>query len=204
MSADCLWDEGVTWFSRRTVAPTELPMTTGYVTSQVLRVANGTAEDGFVRACIGAATDACEKDTGRALAPQTWELILSRFPYGSRPIVIPRLPLITIDSVSYVDEDGVDQTLAGSPAEYVVIPSGEFQRAQITPLYDATWPATRYQPQAVTITFTCGYESNEYPETLLAGIGLLVGEMYKTRTLSADGQDRSQLQLSRFWRKVEG
>ena len=201
---DLPWDDGVEWFSRRTVAPTELPMTVQHVTSQVLRVANGTVEDAYVSACIAAATDACEKDTGRALMPQTWELILSRFPYGSQGIVIPRLPLLSIDSITYIDEDGTEQTMASSPADYIVIPSGEFRRARVTPLYGATWPATRAQKNAVTVTFQCGCEDNTVPETLLVGIGLMVGEMYKTRTLSADEQSPAMLQVSRFWRKVEG
>jgi uncharacterized phiE125 gp8 family phage protein len=201
--SDCRWDEGVRWFSRRAVAPTELPMTVSHVTTQVLRVANGSVEDPFIYGAIAAVSEKCERDTGRALKPQTWELILSRFPYGSRPIVIPRLPLISIDEVAYVDEAGVDQTLAGSPAEYVVIPSGEFRRARITPLYDQTWPTTRLQEQAVTITFTCGYEQ-DIPEPLLTGIGLAVGELYKMRTLSVDGLTASPLRLSDFWRKVDG
>lgn len=178
-------------------------MTVQHVTSQVLRVANGAVEDPFVSGAIAAATDACEKDTGRALKTQTWELVLSRFPYGSTYIVIPRLPLISIDSIEYVDPDGTTQTLAGSPAEYITVPSGEFRRARLTPLYGETWPPTRYQENAVTITFTCGYE-DEIPEPLLSGIGLMVGELYTRRSLSADGETASQLGLSRFWRKVEG
>lgn len=205
MSESCPWDEGLTWFKRCTVPPTELPMTVQHVTSQVLRVANGAVEDNFVRAAIGAATLKCLKDTGRALPPQTWELILSRFPYGRRPIVVPFLPLISVDSIAYVDEDGAEQFLSTSPAEFEVVPSGEFRRARVTPLFNEVWPATRCDlEQAVTVTFTCGHEANEYPEDLLIGIGLLVGELYKTRTLTVDGQTAAQIGLSNFWRKVEG
>jgi uncharacterized phiE125 gp8 family phage protein len=202
------WDTGVTWFSRRTVAPTELPMTVDYVTAQVLRVANGTADDVFVEACVTAAVDACEKDTGRALMPQTLELILSRFPYGSCPIVLPRLPLISVDSLYYTDENGDTIEMdVSSPASIEVIPSGEFRRARIAPIYDATWPDTRCQQQAVTVTFTCGYaDADSVPEILKTGIGVMVAELYKQRTLSVHAVHNtpSVLQLNRFWRKVEG
>jgi uncharacterized phiE125 gp8 family phage protein len=198
------WDEGIRWFSRRTVAPTELPMTVQFASAQVLRVANGSVEDPFIRGAIGAATLACEKRTGRALVPQTWELILNRFPLGSGPIVIPRVPLISIDTFTYVDADGATQTLLGSPADYQLSPSGEFKRAELTPNYGEVWPIARCQANAVTVTFTCGYESNEYPEDLITGIGLMVGELYKTRSLSVDGLTASHLQLSDYWRKVEG
>lgn len=191
------WDEGVRWFSRRTVAPTALPVSVAHVRDQVLRVANGTVEDAYIEGAVWAAVAACERDTGRALVPQTWELILSRFPIGTRPIILPRVPLIGVDSVSYVDEDGVTQTLAvGSPADFETIPSGEFVRGRIVPLYSEVWPTTRLQEQAVTVTFQCGYEHQAYPEELLSGIYLFVQSLYQRQA-----PDRM---LSRFWRKVEG
>lgn len=198
------WDEGLTWFSRMTVAPVGLPMTTHHVSDQVLRVANDGADARFIDGAIAAATLCCERDTGRALVPQTWELVMSRFPLGANPIVIPRLPLISVESVSYLDEDGAEQSLAGSPAEYITIPSGEFRRARLMPLAGEVWPVTQYgREDAVTITFTCGYEDNEYPEVLLTGIGLMVGELYKRRSITTDTTGMP-IPLSRFWRKVNG
>lgn len=196
MSDVCKWDEGVRWFSRRTVAPTTTPVTVAHVSDQVLRVANGGVEDRFVEGALIAAVDACEKDTGRALMPQTWELVLSRFPYGDRPIVLPRLPLISVDSISYVDSDGVTMQLAGSPAEYITVPSGEFVRARLTPNYGESWPTTRTQENAVTITYTAGYEDEAIPEILMSGIYLFVQSLYLREPPPAS--------LSRFWRKVEG
>lgn len=209
---DCPWDEGVRWFSRRTVEPSEPALDLDYVKNEVIRIANmGTEEDGFITACIAAAADACEKDTGRALMPQTWELVLDRFPYGNRPIVLPRLPLIMVESVTYIDSEGTEQSLATSPAEFVTVPSGEFVRGRITPLYGAVWPATRIQEGAVTVTFTCGYElagsplASTIPDTLKVGMGLMVAELYKQRSLSSEDEPQaSMLNLKRFWRKVEG
>lgn len=196
------WDEGLTWFSRRTVAPTDSPMTVQHVADQVLNTVDDGRSSQFLQGAITAAVEQFERDTNRALAPQTWQQVLSRFPIGDGPIVISRVPLISISSLEYVDEDGVTQSLAGSPAEYSLIPSGEFSPAKIAPLYGTTWPTTRLQADAVTVTFTCGYENGEYPESALTGIGLLVGELYKRRSLTSE-LTSMPLPLSRFWRKVE-
>lgn len=200
-----VWDEGVRGFSRRTVEPADLPLSVDYVKREVLRVAtDGPDEDGFIESCIRAATDACEKDTGRALVPQTWAVTLDRFPCGSEEIVLPRLPLIAVESIAYVDADGNDAELsASSPTEFITIPSGEFVRGRIAPLFGETWPTARLQPAAVTITFTCGYE-DEIPASLRVGMGLMIAELFKQRSLSTDESTPARLNLSRFWRKVEG
>lgn len=206
------WDDGVEWRSVRQApqgspAVWDLVMTVDYVASQVLRVANGTAEDDFIEACIRSATDLCEKETGLALPEQTWQQVMSRFPYGRRPIVLRRLPLIEVESISYVDEDGETQSLTASPAEYDVLPSGEFTRAQIVPVYDTTWPTTRCQPDAVTVTYRAGWaDVAQIHERLKTGIGLVVAELYKQRTLSVHAVHNtpSVLQRNVFWRKVEG
>jgi uncharacterized phiE125 gp8 family phage protein len=199
------WDEGVQWFSKRTVEPVTSPLTVGYVADQVLRVANGHAEDAYIQQLIDVAVDKFEKDTGKAACPQTWQMVLSRFPYGSRPIVIPRLPLIAIASIDYIDTDGITQTLTGSPAEFLTVASGEFVRGQAVPLYGTVWPTTRLQPNAVTVTFTCGYEE-DLPPMPKAGMCLLIGELYKQRSLSVQSISTSPafLALSHFWRRVEG
>lgn len=206
------WDEGVEWRSVRQApqgspAEWDLVMTVDYVTSQVLRVANGSADDAFVEAAIRSVTDLCEKETGLALPEQTWLQVMSRFPCGGRPIVLRRLPLIAVVSITYVDDDGAEQTMATSPADYAVLQSGEFTRAQITPLYDEDWPSTRCQPDAVTVTYRAGWpDVADIPERLKTGIGLVVAELYKQRTLSVHAVHNtpSVLQRNVFWRKVEG
>jgi uncharacterized phiE125 gp8 family phage protein len=196
------WDEGVSWFTRRTVAPTDLPMTVEHVSDQVLNLADGGRSQRFIEGAILAATEKFERATNRALVPQTWQQVMSRFPLGANPIVLARHPLISVVSLEYVDEDGVTQSLAVSPATFITIPSGEFTPAKLTPLYGEVWPVSRIQGDAVTVTFTCGYEDNLYPEVVLTGIGLLAGELYKRRSLTTEAAVMP-MPLSAFWRKVE-
>lgn len=201
MSPRVPWDQGIRWFTRRTVAPTTLVVDVAYVRDQVLRVASGNAEDAHIERLIKAATDACEQATHECLPEQTRQMILSGFP--SCQIVIPQPPLIAVTELAYVDEDGDAQTLAGSPAEYEVIPSGRVARALLTPLYGQTWPAARAQVDAVTITYTAGYSDvDDIPERYITGIFLMVAEMYKQRSLSVQNTIQNVpavLQLERFW-----
>lgn len=196
------WDWGVRWFTRRTVDPTDLPIDVAYVRDHHLRVASGTAEDALIERLIRAATDACEDATHEALMPQTWALTLSGFPCGE--IVLPRPPLMNVTSFAYVDEDGDPQTLAGSPAEYEVVPSGRFAKAKLTPVFDGVWPSTRVQADAVTVTYQAGYASADViPERYIQGICLMVGELYKQRSLSVQNTIQNVpavLGLERFWR----
>lgn len=194
-------------FSRRTVPATELPLTVPYVRDQVLRAANGSVEDGHIENLIAAAVAAYERETGKAALAQTWELVLDRFPCGSERIVIPRAPLLAVDSVTYVDTDGTTQNLATSPAEFQTIPSGEYVRGAIAPLYDATWPSTRVQPAAVTVTYRCGHETvDTFPQMALIGMCQMIAELYKQRSLSVQDVSTapSLMGLRDLWRRMEG
>ena len=84
--------------------------------------------------------------------------------------------------------------------------SGRYARAVLTPLSGAIWPTTASRPDAVTITYQAGYsDPNEGEYQLIkAGIGLMVGELYKQRSLSVQEPNNTaaNLQLTRFWRPV--
>lgn len=202
------WDYGVTHAKRRTVDPIELPVSVAYVRDQVLRVSNGSAEDEFIQNAIRAAVDVYEDETLKALMAQTWEVRLDGFP-SSGWIELPRTteaPLIAVDAFGYYDSDGDAQALVGSPADYVVIPSGKYTPAQLRPLAGASFPSTYGRLDAVTVTYRCGYESaDRVPMKIVSGIGLLAGELYKQRSLSQLGTASvvaTPLQTSRFWKRA--
>lgn len=128
---------------------------------------------------IAAARERLEEDAGRSLITQTWELKLDRFPSSDlTAIVLPRPPLISVSSITYVDEDGDTQTW--SSAEYDVDANSEPGR--ITPAYNYTWPSTRDQANAVTITFVAGYgAASAVPKKILAAIKFLAAHWYEHR-----------------------
>lgn len=196
------WDYGITWRSRRTVDATDLPLEVAYVRDQVLRVTNGSVEDTHIERLIMAAVDLYEDETQKAAMPQTWEWIGSGFPCSGR-IELPRPPFIEIVSVSFYDSDDAVDTLLGSPAEYAVTPSGRYVPACLTPVVDGTFPSTTTREDAVTITYRAGHE-NGMLEGELTGLALVVGELYKQRTLSQIGTSivSAPIQTARFWKKV--
>jgi uncharacterized phiE125 gp8 family phage protein len=194
------WDAGLeTRWTLVSEDRDKLPIDAYYIKTQVLRVANGTAEDDHIDALIWAAVRDCEAYIrmgfpGRAIAPQTWDFSLSGFPSCGR-IVLPIAPVIDVISVQYYDENGESQELAVSPAGFALVPSGAWTAGEIRPLPGEVFPATEARPDAVTIRFTAGYEDSDAPalKALRVGIGLHVAETYANRTGSPS------FALERFW-----
>jgi uncharacterized phiE125 gp8 family phage protein len=110
-----------------------------------------TTDDPLLAILIPSARNAAETITRRALLPQTWDLVLDRFPQWE--LIVPKPTLQSITSISYVDTLGVTQTLAAS--EYLVDVKSEPGR--ITPAFGKVWPSTRWQTGAVTVRFVAGY-----------------------------------------------
>lgn len=104
---------------------------------------------------IPAARERGEQATRRQFITATYDLKID----GGFPgeIVLPLPPLQTVISVTYVDDDGVVQTLASN--QYTVdAPRGpRAARGRIVPAYNVSWPSTRYQINAVTVRFATGY-----------------------------------------------
>lgn len=165
-------------------------------------------DDMLISGLIVAARQYAETITRRALVTQSWRLALDRFPspgmnigsanwygpqWGISPgpltmlqqdgktgyeIVLPFPPLVSVDSVKYIDQNGEQQILAAT--EYKV--DGITEPARLVPAYGKSWPGTRNEINAVLIDFTCGYGS---PADVPAGIKrwmlLRIGALYENR-----------------------
>lgn len=187
----------------RTVAPSAEPLTLEQVKAHLkVEIAD---DDALIGALLTAARqhlDGADGWLGRALMPQTWKLTLDDFPRGRAGgrtgwIKLPLPPLIAVDSVTYVDADGVGQTLAESG--YQLIAGGDWPSC-LAPAWNSEWPATRGQPSAVSVTFQCGYAgataspvdaATDVPETVRAAMKLLIGHWYQNReatSLSGTGE----------------
>lgn len=66
-------------------------------------------------------------------------------------ICVPCVPLISVTSITYIDVDGVTQTLSSSLYS-ITDPA----KGVITLNYGESWPTTRWQPNAVTVRFVAG------------------------------------------------
>jgi uncharacterized phiE125 gp8 family phage protein len=160
-------------------APAEEPLNATEVKSR-LSIGSEVSDD-VIEAFITAARQTLDGRDGRlqrCLMQQSWKLTIdSRFP--CEPIKIPLPPLISIDSVRYVDPNGAWQTVAEENYRTV-----EGYRAEVVPVHGVSWPSTRCQLGAVEIEFTAGYGTDpaDVPEPIRQAITLMVSNL---RSLSA-------------------
>lgn len=145
---------------------------------------DGTDDDAlFTGVIIPAARESAEHRTGRALVTQKWELSLEAFPAGA--FDLPKPPLQSVESIKYRDTAGNLQTLG--PAAYTVHTSS--LAGKVAPAYGTSWPATRGQLDAVTVSFTAGYgDRSTVPAGLKSWILLAIGTLYENREAFASGQ----------------
>lgn len=168
-------------------APTVLPVGLNEMKDHLRIEPTDTDEDALIMGLIHAGVthiDGQKGILGRALCTQTWDYKLDAFPAEIR---IPLPPLQSVDSISYVDENGATQTL--STSVYQVVNNGT-RPSTIVEAYNQSWPTTRCIPQAVTVRFTAGYLDNNSPADTRNGVPqpvkhalmLLGGHWYENRT----------------------
>lgn len=112
----------------------------------------------------------------RSLGRQTLEVRIDHeFPCDR--LALPFRPLISVESVIYVDEDGQAQTLADSG--YRVI---EGETCAIDLAYNTAWPATRWQSEAIAVRYVAGCATpRDVPRAIVQAFLLLVGHYYRNR-----------------------
>jgi uncharacterized phiE125 gp8 family phage protein len=109
----------------------------------------------------------------RALLTQTWEMLLDDLPRSG--MLVPLPPLQTITSLTYLDLDGVAQTLASN--QYRLVLRG-LEPAWLEPAFGATWPGVRTGLGAATLKFVCGWSTpDQVPEPLKTWIIARAGAM---------------------------
>lgn len=161
-----------------TTSPTFEPLTAAEA-REFCRV-DDDSQDSTLDMCIKAARERIENDTSRALVTQTLRVTMDAFPcaadrtYASEnlnieAIQVPRPPLVSVTSITYVDTDGATQTLSAS--RYTVDTYSEPGR--IVPAYGYSWPSTRDIPNAVTIVYVAGYTTTNIPARAKLLCGML-------------------------------
>lgn len=156
-----------------------------------------TDDDSLILSQISAARDGIETATGanvprnRVMLATTFDLTLNCFPWWNPLtgdpyyyIALPRVPLIAVTSITYVDTNGVTQTWDAS------LYTADLAKGRIYLAYNQSWPSTRYQPNAVTVRFVAGMAA---PFTAVAasdvltvhGRALTIGD--RTRVMNSGG-----------------
>ena len=134
------------------------------------------ADDTPIGEMISVARQYVEDMTDRQCMTATRSLILDDFWTGA--LEIPRAPLKTVTSITYLDTNGSVQTLAAT----VYTVDIDSVPGRIYLAYEQSWPAVQGISKSVTITYTCGEATAAaVPAGLKQTIHLLVGHLYENR-----------------------
>lgn len=173
-------------------APTTLPIPvsgTGSAKSHS-RILGRDALDADITEYIKVAADYIEGETNLTLCPTQYRMTLDRFPtyYGTQlypydfvnsMFRLPRFPVISVDSIVYMDVQGNTQTLNNSVYQL----ANSKSPARISPVQGQLWPFTNpFELQAVAVTFTAGYASQSLiPPIARQAVRFLFAHFYENR-----------------------
>jgi uncharacterized phiE125 gp8 family phage protein len=160
------------WSLKQTAAPSGSVVSVDEVKAQS-RVELD-AEDLLIERLIAAATQQIDGPygIGVCMQTQTWELARDCFPLFFK---LPLYPVQSVDSITYIDQAGAEQTLDSS----VYRVDTHSNPARITLEWNQTWPTARLISNSVKVTFTAGY--NNVPADLKHALILLVAHWYENR-----------------------
>ena len=137
-------------------------------------------DDDVIEDMITTAREAVETYLGRALITQTWALKDDDCEASYR---LPKAPLASVASITYVDSNGTTQTLATD--QYVVLASGvdrACEPGRIVPAYNVVWPSVRGEPDDVVVQFVAGYgAASAVPQTFKSAMKVLLEDLYEER-----------------------
>ena len=138
-------------------------------------------DDALLQTLLEAATEMAEQATGRALMTQTWELSLEAFPPtrsgSSEALVLTRVPVQSIVSLSYTDEAGISQVVL--PTNYLLNNCDDFGFATVVPIFASLWPT---EARDIKLRFVAGYaDASTVPRSIQQWIKLQVAAMYDNR-----------------------
>ena len=138
-------------------------------------------DDALLQTLIEAATEMAEQATGRALMTQSWELSLESFPptrsIYSEALVLTRVPVQSVVSLSYTDAAGMIQTLL--PVDYLLNNCDDFGFATVVPIFASLWPT---EARVIKLRFVAGYaDASTVPSSIQQWIKLQVAAMYDNR-----------------------
>lgn len=153
--------------------PTTEPLTLEEV--QLNMRVTDSADDSMIQSLITAAREYVEVALSRALITQTLRYTLDQFPAGC--IYLPRPPLVTVSSITYIDANEDSQALVAN-TDYRVDAYSEPGR--IEPVDQ--WPVTDARIKAVTIQYIAGYgAASAVPQRVKQAMHLLVAHWYRHR-----------------------
>jgi len=154
-----------------------------------------TDDDTYLDALLPAVEDQVQRELGRALVDQTWDL---KFDFGfpaARIVQMPLPPLSSVTSITYTDQDGAPQTFAAS--KYHVRTNGE-GHGQVALNENEVWPEVDNIMDAAVFKFVAGYGANPntVPQGIRACMWLLAAHYYENREPVVTGTIATKIPFS--------
>ena len=148
--------------------------------AEFIRAEFSGSEENLIETFITAARQMCEEYLFRRIGVQTVELRDKGFPVNNTPIILPA-PLISVESIKYLDGNNAEQTL--SESEYVVSDS---EPGLIIPVN--SWPDISNAGDSLRVVFVAGYSAGEspilselLPKTIKTAMLMQIADMYENR-----------------------
>lgn len=147
----------------RTTAPAKGVFTIAQL-RDVLRISSSSAADDYVlQAYMDAATQWIEDLAGVSMMKQTWTMKADQFPYNrdgfdrryplGKPILLPRGPVISVDTFTYQDLNNQTQDINSASFFQAAL---DERPSALYPPYNGFFPTALWVPGAMKIVFTCG------------------------------------------------
>lgn len=158
---------------RLVTAPTTEPLTYTEV-KNFLRL-NDDSEQAFVTSLIAVARQLVEDRTWRPLISQVWAMQFDYEELSLNIYYINKSPLLSVQSVTYFDENDTLQTLA--PSQYEVDIYGSPARFRLINI-----PEVKKRMNTLQVNFTCGYtNAASVPLPIKQAMYLIIGHLYENR-----------------------
>lgn len=142
-----------------------------------------TTDDPLLSGLIAAARASAEAETGCALVTQTLDQYFDAFPCWE--IEVAKGPLQSVSAITYVDNDGVTQTLA---ADQYRVATGD-ERGRVEPAFGVVWPVARAQLDAVKVRYIAGFgAAAAIPQPIKQWMLLQIGHWYANRESVGDSR----------------
>ena len=163
----------MTWALRRTaISSSNMPVSLTDVKEHLNIALSDTSQDDKITSLIIAATERIERDIDRITISGTF---VADGPSFENPMILNIKPVTAVNQITYIDTDGVSQTLDPSLWRYVA------SSQKIVPAVNTEFPSVYAGlPDAVNIAFSAGYglDAECQPRLIQAAIKLTVGKYF--------------------------
>ena len=136
--------------------------------------------DAVLLDCVTDASDRVSVETSRQLITATYAYSFGEIP-DNGVVKLPRPPLQSVTSITYIDSDGEEQTV--DEDDYRVF-AHEHWKGYV---HFLTTPSTADRGDAITINYVAGYGySEDVPGAIKRAIRLIAADWFKNREASTD------------------